>query len=114
MNTSNLLLSILKKEEVETLKYFDTVFTNDKKTEIKFGYVGNEISITFFIYGLTENRKISLSEKLEILFNTDTDLKVLDEYLNTIKEPFKLHFSPYLEINNNPLTHSFRITINHN
>jgi len=113
MKTSKLIFSILSKNEKESNEYFSHINVSNQKTEIKFGYVDDKISINFFIHGISENKNISLLEKLEFLFNTDSDLTGIDEYLENIKEPYTINFSPYLKINEDPAIHAFRISIKH-
>jgi len=113
MKTAQLLLNILNKYEKESNEYFSKVNVSGQKTEIKFGYVYNKISINFFIHGFSEDKNTHLLEKLDFLFNTDSDITGLDQYLESIKEPYTLNFSPYLKINDDPAIHAFRISINH-
>lgn len=113
MKTSELLLTILNKHEKESSDYFSKICVNEQKTLVKYGFVKDSVSINFFTYGIVENKNFKLSEKLNLLLNTDENLDALNEYLGQIKEPYTINFSPYIKINDDPIMYAFRISINH-
>jgi len=113
MKTSELLLSILIRDELAAVEYFSKICVNEQKTLVKYGFVKDSISINFFTYGIVKNEILKLSEKLDLLLNTDENLDALHEYLSQIKEPYSINFSPYIKINEEPIMHAFRISINH-
>ncbi len=95
--TSQQLLRILKTKEKEAIEYFDKISLGDKH-EIKFGFNKSSISITFFITGKSQSKNLAISDKLDRLFENNSDIEKLNKYLIKVEKPIKFHFSPYLDI----------------
>ena len=114
MTTTQQLLRIFKTEEKEALEYFSKISLGDKH-ELKFGFDRDSVSITFFITGKSHSKNLSISEKLDSLFEINTDLEKLNKYLTKVKKPIKFHFSPYLKINKGgePQLYAARIGVEH-
>ncbi len=110
--TTQLLLNILQKNEQEAIEHFDELALGDQ-TEVKYGFDKNSISITFIIRGEQHSQILSMAQKLDRLFDTQTKLDALDQYLQEIENPTKFHFSPYLKINADPEIYATRIGIEH-
>ena len=106
------VLELLKHRPKEAIEYFSKIALGDS-VEIKYGFVEDSLSITFGIKGVRRDQKLSISKKIDQLFETVTDLTRLDEYLPTIKNPEKFYFSPYLKIQDDPLFYVARCTIDH-
>ncbi|OQX99941.1 MAG: hypothetical protein B6I24_01140 [Bacteroidetes bacterium 4572_128] len=102
------LLKILKKESKKSIKYFNKISLGDK-TEIKFGFSSDSVSITFFIYGKPKYKNLCISKKLDRLFFDKKNLESLNKYLINMKSPTKFHYSPYLKINKEPEIFAGRI-----
>jgi hypothetical protein len=113
METAKLLLDILKQNEPQTSEYFKNVLVG-QKTVIKFGSIDNEeISLNFLIKGEIDKNIDDLERKVNALFNTDTELSIINEILSNIKTPVQINFAPYLKISKDdePLQHAFMINI---
>ena len=67
MDSATLLLSILNQKHKKATEYFRQIALGNK-TEIKYGFVKDSISITFLITGKPQQKEISMSKKMEILF----------------------------------------------
>ena len=113
MNSANLFLNILKQQPKLSDDYFKKIALGNK-TEIKYGFVKDSISLTFLITGKPQKRNLSMSEKIKTLFQTNSDLDLLNEYLLEIKNISRFFYAPYLKINEKPETYAFRISIDHN
>ena len=113
MNSANLFLNILKQQPKLSDNYFNKIALGNK-TEIKYGFVKDSISLTFLITGKPRNKNLSMSKKVNKLFQTNTNLDLLNEYLNEIKNISRFFYAPYLKINEKPETYAFRISIDHN
>jgi hypothetical protein len=112
MKTSELFLHLLKNNPKETIQYFQKIALGDT-TEVKFGFVPHSVSVTFLITGEPKKQNLCISKKLNLLFETSTDLEPLNEYLPGVKQIKKIHFCPYLKINEEPVMYAFQIGIDH-
>ncbi len=113
MESSNLFFNLLQQDSTLATNYFDNISLG-KKTEIKYGFVEDSISLTFIITGKAEKKDLNMSEKIKILFQTNSDLEALNQYLPEIKDISKFYYAPYLKINEKPEMYAFQIQINHN
>ena len=106
------LLNVLKKNPKNAIKYFQQISLGSK-TDVKFGFVRDNISITFIIYGKEQDKNLCISQKIDRLFDTEANLEPLNKYLDTVQKPIKFHFSPYLKINKEPLIFAGRVGVEH-
>ncbi len=112
MKSSNLFLNLLQQDSAPAVDYFKNISLG-KKTEIKYGFVKDSISLTFIVTGKPEKKDLSMSEKIKILFQTNSNLEALNQYLPEIKDISKFYYAPYLKINEKPEMYAFQIQINH-
>ena len=110
--TTRQVLDILKDTPKEAINYFAQMALGDK-TDVKFGFVKDSVSITFIITGKPQKKELCISKKLDKLFETEADLEPLNNYLPSVKNPIKFHFSPYLKINETPEMYAGRIGVEH-
>ena len=89
--TTRQVLDILKDTPKEAINYFAQMALGDK-TDVKFGFVKDSVSITFIITGKPQKKELCISTKLDKLFETEADLEPLNNYLPSVKNPIKFHY----------------------
>lgn len=104
----------LLNNEEQLTDYFERVIISHEKTEIKAGWNGNNIAITFLIKGPLDRQITSYKEKIEALFNTSTNIDGLDEKIKEFSKGHKFDAqAPFVKISreNQALVHGFSFSI---
>jgi hypothetical protein len=111
-------LNFLLNSEPKLKEFFDkNVKVNSNKTEIKYGSKADQyIDINFLINGETDYNIIDFKDKINCLFNSDSDITVLNTLINDIKQPERVNFglnTPFIKVSHDsePLKYAFRIII---
>ncbi len=102
----------LLQHEDELTEYFERLKVNQNKTEVRFGLSPINLSLVFYISGEHDNNISSFKEKINALFNTDSDLTEANNFIENLKEPYKFdNQNDFLKLKGNPLKFAFQVTV---
>jgi len=106
------IIDFLLQNEEELKEYFERAKVNHNKTEIKFGISHLNVSMVFYITGEHDKSIISFQDKVKALFNTNTDITEVNDFINKLDTPYKFEKeSPFLKLKDEPLLHAFQVTV---
>jgi len=107
----NTIVDFFIKNKAVLEPYFKEIHVNTAPTQLKDGWIiGENIKLVFYIYGKPDKTINTYEDKIKCLFNTDKNPD-LEQQIKNIKD-YSFHFSPYLQINENPVISAFQLTIN--
>ena len=98
----------------QLVDFISGVGVNRDKTKIKYGYIeGKGFNLVFHIPNEPDNSNTSYEEKIRCLFNAE--IEDFEDLRNQIKpdQACEIHCTPYLKINDSPVTHAFQINISY-
>ncbi len=107
MNIKDFLLQ--NKEELS--EYFEQLKINHNKIEIKYGMSPINVSIVFYITGEFDDSIISFEDKVDALFNSDSDLTKINSFISKLTSYEFVKGSTLTQIKENPPVHIFQITV---
>ena len=108
MNIKEFLLQ----HENELTEYFERLKVNHNKTEIKFGLSPVNVSLVFYITGEHDNNITTFQEKVEAIFNSDSDITEANEFIEKLNTPYKFdNQNDFLKLKENPLKYAFQVTV---
>ncbi len=97
------------KEKLED--YFKELRINHNKIEIKYGISPINVSLVFYITGEFDDSISSFEDKVDALFNADTDLTEVNNFVSKLTSYEFVKASTLTKLKENPLLHIFQVTV---
>jgi hypothetical protein len=92
-------------------EYFKQLKINHNKIEIKYGMSPINVSIVFYITSEFDDSISNFEDKVNALFNSDTDLTEINNFISQLSSYEFVKGSTLTKIKENPAVHIFQVTV---
>lgn len=102
---------LIFQNKAELSEYFEHLKINHNKIEIKYGMSPINVSIVFYITGEFDDNISSFEDKVNALFNSDTDITEINNFIGRLSSYEFVKGSTLTKIKENPVVHIFQVTV---